>query len=637
VTTDTQTYEKRRARLTTLVEASPADYLRREHAGDDVTAGERVESRAEYRAPIECLTGSYQIPSAIPSTECTWTSGLPRRTTEYATSQPKIRYFTIRKGFRSMTYSFVHQRVLRNLAFLLLAAGLVCHGQTLLTNPRWKVQVLIYDRIDFQFTDNLGNAHHIVTSMTQQEKDLAVAAATKFLGVDVPALDSGNMIPLGTIKIVSHPLTSLSPVGSCEYPYWPDPTVTAPDRDAANFDSAIIIFQESGVDLTTGRSIFVGCFGGLTYPRGTGQTYTSFIFRIFSSDQRNVFKHEWGHSILFYYDAAGTAPKPSVDNHIGGTNLYVHCGTGVPYILVDDSDSAPVPNSIYNDQTGFTHDYYSGTTAKPDHPNSCLGITPIAWASGGPVTHPITHPGDLNGDNQVDIVDLELLMQHLNQPAAGPNDPRDLDYDGQITIMDARILIAFCTKTACTEPPLITPTISGTRGANGWYTSPVTVSWTVVDPVGVVSSKGCSTTSLTSNTAGVTLTCSATNGVGLTSTASVIVKIDRTSPIIAGMPSACALWPVSHNMIHVANISAGAFSGLAFFAVNATSSEPSDPNEPDVLITGSGLDPRTVQVRAERLGSGNGRVYTITATATSLAGNTTSSTGVCTVPHDQSR
>jgi hypothetical protein len=55
---------------------------------------------------------------------------------------------------------------------------------------------------------------------------------------------------------------------------------------------------------------------------------------------------------------------------------------------MDESDLNPVPNSIYNDQSGFTHDYYSGTTALATAPSQCLGITPAAWAAGGPVTRP---------------------------------------------------------------------------------------------------------------------------------------------------------------------------------------------------------------------------------------------------------
>ena len=325
----------------------------------------------------------------------------------------------------------------------------VAYAQSPLKNPRWKIQVLIYPVIDFQYTDTLGRPHHITTSMTDAEKANAVAAANKFLQVDVPALDSGNMTPVGSITVVQHPLTALSQIGTCEYPFWPDPINTAPDRDPRRFDSAIVIFQESGVDWSTGRSIYVGCYGGLTWPMGTSQTYASFIFRIFSTDQRNVFKHEWGHSILFYYDAAGTAPKPSVDNHINDTTTrYVHCGTGVPYILLDDSDSVPIPDSIYNDQSGFTHDYYSGMTATPGQVDRCLGITPAAWASGGPITRPIQNPGDLNGDKQVDVDDLQLLMQRLHR-LADPNDPADLDYDGLITVLDARILVTLCTKALC--------------------------------------------------------------------------------------------------------------------------------------------------------------------------------------------
>ena len=71
--------------------------------------------------------------------------------------------------------------------------------------------------------------------------------------------------------------------------------------------------------------------------------------------------------------------------------------------------------------------------------------------------------------------------------------------------------------------------------------------------------------------------------------------------------------------------------------VTGASNEPSDPNAPDIVITGDGVGPRTILVRAFRLGNGTGRVYTLTATATDITGNTTSSTEMCTVPHDQSR
>jgi hypothetical protein len=80
-------------------------------------------------------------------------------------------------------------------------------------------------------------------------------------------------------------------------------------------------------------------------------------------------------------------------------------------------------------------------------------------------------------------------------------------------------------------PPVITPTVTGTLGSDGWYISNVAVSWSVADPEsGIASSTGCSATNLTSDTAGTTLTCSATNGSGLSNSASVTIKLDKTPP-----------------------------------------------------------------------------------------------------------
>jgi hypothetical protein len=76
--------------------------------------------------------------------------------------------------------------------------------------------------------------------------------------------------------------------------------------------------------------------------------------------------------------------------------------------------------------------------------------------------------------------------------------------------------------------PVITPTVTGTLGSNGWYISDVSVSWGVADPDSEVTSQvGCHEVTVTSDTAGTTFTCEATSGGG-TSTASVIVQRDTT-------------------------------------------------------------------------------------------------------------
>ncbi|MFT3894284.1 MAG: carbohydrate binding domain-containing protein [Anaerolineales bacterium] len=253
------------------------------------------------------------------------------------------------------------------------------------TNPNWKILLLVYDTVDFTYADASG-VHHYTGVMTQQEKDQAALMATKFVQEDIPVLDSGNMIPTLTIRYPERPLTELARIGSG---WWPSPVNTSPERDPA-FDSVIVIWDPWVVDYKTGATTWIGYGAGLTLDMGTGQTYSTIIIDAVWYGHRNVFKHEWGHSITSFYNAYGTAPKPAVDNHINDTtNPYVHCPTGEPYILQDETNSYLIPNSIYNNYSGFTHDYYSGTTATPDQPTRCLGITSQAWASGGPVSKPV--------------------------------------------------------------------------------------------------------------------------------------------------------------------------------------------------------------------------------------------------------
>jgi hypothetical protein len=87
-----------------------------------------------------------------------------------------------------------------------------------------------------------------------------------------------------------------------------------------------------------------------------------------------------------------------------------------------------------------------------------------------------------------------------------------------------------------TTPPVVTPTVTGTLGNAGWYTSNVTISFAVSDPDGpVTQSAGCAGASLVADTAGTTVTCTATSQGG-TTTSSAAVKIDKTPPTI-GVPA----------------------------------------------------------------------------------------------------
>jgi len=82
-----------------------------------------------------------------------------------------------------------------------------------------------------------------------------------------------------------------------------------------------------------------------------------------------------------------------------------------------------------------------------------------------------------------------------------------------------------------------------------------------------------------------------------------------------------------------------ALSGLVpgSFQVTGTSNEPIDPNDPAIVITPNGSGGFIVQLQADRLATGTGRIYTLMATANDFAGNSAAVTSTCTVPHDQGK
>ncbi|MGH3786628.1 MAG: Calx-beta domain-containing protein [Pseudonocardiaceae bacterium] len=255
--------------------------------------------------------------------------------------------------------------------------------------PAWKILVLVYPATDF-----IGEGHHFMGTMNNADRDRAIATATRFVNQDIPALDSGHMVPELTVRVVPRALQLSFRGRDSEHPertFWtPYPDDTAPERDPA-FDSVLVVWNAHVADEssqgTVQRHINADC--GLTSHVGTNQTYAAIPVSCVSADNTNVFKHEWGHSILFYHEALGVSPIPAVNNHIDPARPdthYVHCPTGAEYIFIDETDGNPIPNSIYNNQSGFTHDYYSGTTALAANPTQCLGIPRSAWAHGGPAT-----------------------------------------------------------------------------------------------------------------------------------------------------------------------------------------------------------------------------------------------------------
>jgi hypothetical protein len=111
-------------------------------------------------------------------------------------------------------------------------------------------------------------------------------------------------------------------------------------------------------------------------------------------------------------------------------------------------------------------------------------------------------------------------------------------------------------------PPLVTPDVSGTAGAAGWYTSAVSLSWAVGDPESSIgSSTGCSAATVGTDTAGTTFTCTAANRSGLSTTSSVTIKRDATPPTISYTGNAGSYTVDQRVAIHCK--AADALSGVA--------------------------------------------------------------------------
>ena len=81
-------------------------------------------------------------------------------------------------------------------------------------------------------------------------------------------------------------------------------------------------------------------------------------------------------------------------------------------------------------------------------------------------------------------------------------------------------------------PPVITGSVSGTLGSDGWYTSDVTVIWSVDDVESAGTATPCPRTTHSVAGVGQTVTCSATSAGG-TKSESVTINRDATAPSLA--------------------------------------------------------------------------------------------------------
>jgi hypothetical protein len=159
---------------------------------------------------------------------------------------------------------------------------------------------------------------------------------------------------------------------------------------------------------------------------------------------------------------------------------------------------------------------------------------------------------------------------------------------------------------------------------------------------GVVTNNG-SSVSYTPNANFVgtdTFTYTVDDGHSHTDTATVTVSVvDTTAPTLAVSTAGAMLWPPNHQMENVGLSVSASDNGGAAPAINvAVFSNEDDlaPGSGNFSPDASNIGPSTLRLRSERSGSGGGRVYLVSVTATDASNNASHACAAVVVPLDQS-
>jgi hypothetical protein len=189
-------------------------------------------------------------------------------------------------------------------------------------------------------------------------------------------------------------------------------------------------------------------------------------------------------------------------------------------------------------------------------------------------------------------------------------------------------------------PPAITGSRTPAPNANGWNNTDVTVSFECADVLsGLGAGSPPAATTLSGEGANQSVNGMCTDLAGNSASATVGgINIDKTAPAVACSANPNSLWPPNHKLVPVNTTVtvSDALSGAAGFTlVSVTSNEPDSGYGGDIQGYVVGKPSAAGSLRAVRLGSGTGRVYTFVYSGTDLAGNTTSCSTHVVVPHDQ--
>lgn len=124
---------------------------------------------------------------------------------------------------------------------------------------------------------------------------------------------------------------------------------------------------------------------------------------------------------------------------------------------------------------------------------------------------------------------------------------------------------------------------------------------------------------------------------------SIEIKIDKTAPTLNLTLNETTLLPANNRLVPITVDSVVEDAGSSIDSVILTSLESNEPNdekgigndEADIQEANVGTEDYNFKLRAERSGNKEGRIYTITYTATDKAGNSITKSAIVVVPHDK--